>query len=143
MGKTLADFDALLTPENWRTWMGDFHEKEGTLGLPRFSLEWRAQLQDTLKMMGMPLAFGDLADFSGMFPPDDPRSVLISRVIHAAKLDVNEEGTEAAGATIVEMFPVTEEAGPFSMWLVEPFFLAIVDNTTGTILFMGAVHDPS
>ena len=34
--------------------------------LPRFKLEYEASLNDTLKALGMDIAFGSGADFSGM-----------------------------------------------------------------------------
>jgi serpin B len=58
-------------------------------------------------------------------------------------IDVNEEGTEAAGATSVEV--VTESAsldGPFHMEVNRPFFIAITDNNSGTILFIGLISNP-
>ena len=139
----LEAFMADLTEENWNTWLESFQPAEGTVYLPRFSLEWDAELQDTLAVMGMPSAFSGSADFSDMFPPDSPQRVFISRVIHKTILEVNEEGTEAAGVTVVEMRFTSVGGGRFTMRMDHPFFLAIVDNTTGTILFMGNVSDPS
>ena len=137
----LEGFMADLNEENWNTWMQSFQPREGALYLPRFKLEWKAQLQNTLAEMGMPTAFSGAADFSDMFPPDQPQSVCISHVIHKTILEVNEEGTEAAAVTIIAF--ATCGDGPFIMEVNRPFFLSIVDNQTGTILFMGNVTDPS
>jgi len=88
--------------------------------------------------MGMTNTFAD-ADFTNM--TDSP--ALISGVLHKTFVEVNEEGTEAAAVTSV--FVATAMANqpePFSMVVDHPFFCAIVDNTTNTILFMGAVTEP-
>jgi serpin B len=90
-------------------------------------------LNNTLKAMGMEIAFSSGADFSGMGP-----SLLISEVRHKAVVEVNEEGTEAAAVTIVAM--KTSASLPFLV--NRPFFFAIYDNTTKTILFMGIVREP-
>ena len=73
-----------------------------TLALPKFEAEWSGRLQDVLSAVGLDLAFDDtgLADFSLL--GDNPYGYFLSQVIHAAKIEINEEGTEAAAATVVE-----------------------------------------
>jgi serpin B len=88
----------------------------------------------------MELAFdGDRADFSKMHPI--PPNLYISEVKHKTFIEVNEEGTEAAAATSVEV-GVTAMPETFSMIIDRPFFFAIADDMTGTILFMGSVMQP-
>ncbi|MDD4253480.1 MAG: serpin family protein, partial [Methanoculleus horonobensis] len=65
---------------------------------PKFTLETEYSLPGTLAAMGMPTAFSDAADLSGM---DGTDMLFISDVVHKAFVDVNEEGTEAAAATAV------------------------------------------
>ena len=102
--------------------------------LPRFKLEYEAELNDTLKAMGMEIAFGKDADFSGI-----GRDLFISKVQHKAVVEVNEEGTKAAAATSVK---VGVKSVPPTFRVDRPFFFAIYDNTTKTILFMGIVREP-
>jgi len=65
---------------------------------------------------------------------------VIAEVKHKTFIEVNEKGTEAAAATSVE---IREESAPaFNMVIDRPFFFSIVDNKTGSILFMGSVTDP-
>jgi serpin B len=109
--------------------------------LPRFKFETRYILNDQLGKMGMPDAFDEsLADFSGM---NGKKSLYISKVIHQAMIDVNEEGSEAAAATAVVM---SQKAMPFNMKETfradHPFIFMIVHNTTGSILFMGRLSNP-
>lgn len=109
--------------------------------LPRFKLTARYELQKVLQALGMKSAFGAGADFSGIAGKKEP--LQISKVIHKAFVDVNEEGTEAAAATAV----VTRAAGPPAAAAPRfvadhPFLFFIRDRATGTILFVGRVVDP-
>jgi serine protease inhibitor len=89
----------------------------------------------------MEKAFSSQANFSNM----TSASVTINEVKHKTFVEVNEEGTEAAASTSVGMaltsarMPAEE---PFKMIVDRPFFCAIRDNQTGTILFMGSIKDP-
>jgi serpin B len=103
---------------------------------PKFSLETKYFLPETLAAMGMPTAFSGAADFSGM---DGTRGLFISDVIHQAFVEVNEEGTEAAAATAV----IVPKAGPTTQFRADhPFLFLIQDDETGAILFMGRVVAP-
>ena len=138
---SLTAFENMLTNENWQTWNSGFHEVEGTVMLPKFQLEYEVTLNETLKKLGMTSAFARGANFTKMIQEDDP--LWISKVKQKTFIDVNEEGTEAAAATSVEM--VTESATldqPFHMEVNRPFFIAITDDATGTILFMGSISNP-
>ncbi len=142
-GKTLDDFYGQLNSGSWASWIGSFEQSQGTVGLPRFKYEYEASLNDVLKSLGMGIAFnGGAADFSAMRPA--PPELFIAEVKHKAFVEVNEEGTEAAAATSVEMRCMS--AGPpenqFTMTVDRPFFFSIVDRQTGSILFMGSVTDP-
>jgi len=111
------------------------------LALPRFTMTWGALLADHLKAMGMPLAF-DMAkaDFTAMNGGKEPLG--ISEVIHKAFVDVNEEGTEAAAATAIDVWPTEDVAPPPEFRADHPFLFLIRDLRSGAILFMGRVVDP-
>lgn len=96
-------------------------------------------MEQDLAQMGMPLAFSTKADFSGMTGKPD---LYIAKVIHQAFVDVNEEGTEAAAATVVVMALKTT-AGNMAFIANHPFVFLIQHKETGSILFMGRVMDPS
>ena len=135
---SLANFYKDLNPENWEKWMKLFRDREGLIRLPRFKMEYDLTLNDTLKALGMEVAFGDKANFSGI---DD--NLLISEVKHKTFVEVNEEGTEAAAATSVAIAVTAALAQePFLMIVDRPFFCAIRDNQTGTVLFMGSIVEP-
>lgn len=142
-GTSLADFQKSLTAANWDAWMREFAETKGEIAAPRFRVEYEIGLNEALKALGMGIAFDpDRADFSGI--AQTSQNAFISRVKHKTFADVNEEGTEAAAATSVEM-SVTSVMQPrksFRMVVDHPFFCAIRDNRTGTLLFMGSINDP-
>ncbi|MBD2058503.1 serpin family protein [Oculatella sp. FACHB-28] len=137
---SLTAFQQNLTAENWETWMSQFSREEGAISLPRFKLEYETQLNEALQTLGMAVAFdAEQADFSGM----SDESLSISRVKHKTFIEVNEEGTEAAAVTSVEMQLTSAPANsPFQMEVDRPFFYAIRDNQTETVLFMGTVVEP-
>ncbi len=118
------------------------------LFLPRFGIDTRADLVPSLEAMGMTSATDPrVADFSGIVPPDRGR-LFISKVIHQANIDVDEEGTEAAAATAVVMGDTTggctpQAAKTVTLRLNRPFLFVLRDVTTGAILFMGGVNDPT
>ncbi len=108
--------------------------------LPRFTLQSRFGLAKKLGDLGMPLAFSDKANFSGMEPK---RLLKISKVIHQANCDVTEEGTVAAAATAVVM--ALRGRGPSSPPVFRadhPFLFLIRDTKTGAILFLGRFVQP-
>lgn len=137
----LEEFKKTLTYENWQKWTSEFQEREGTVLLPKFQLEYEASLKETLQKLGMTTAFAKGANFSKMIQEKDP--LWISQVKQKTYIDVNEEGTEAAAVTSVEM--VTESFnmdGPFRMEVNRPFIIAITENKSDNILFIGAVNNP-
>jgi serine protease inhibitor len=131
-----------LNSETWRDKMlPQFVEREGTLALPRFKLNYDVELNDPLEALGMRSAFTPAADFSGM--ADEP--LCISAVKQKSFVDVNEEGTEAAAVTTVVMksLAIMEPVKSFEMIVDRPFFFVVADGQTQSILFMGVVHDPA
>ena len=131
-----------LTPESWSQWREQFRKEEGHLGLPRFKVEYKTELSEVLKAAGMPCAFEDnCADFKKMIE----QNAMISRVLHKTYLEVNEKGTEAAAATAIEMSVTSAPMNPkppFEMICDRPFVVAIQDEKTNAILFLGAIVDP-
>jgi serpin B len=115
--------------------------RKGSIVLPRFKLEYGAELKQPLQTMGMRLPFSDNADFSGM----SPSPLFLSAVKHKSFVEVNEEGTEAAAATIAVMRAqsVRPETKPFEMVVDRPFLFVIADQVTKAILFLGIVIDPA
>jgi serpin B len=110
------------------------------LQMPRFDIESSFSLGDQLSTLGMPTAFGDDADFSGM---TSEAALRIGAVVHQATITVTEEGTEAAAATAVEMAPTSAPADePIELIIERPFVFVLRDTASGAVLFVGRVADP-
>jgi serpin B len=137
----LDAFERDLTAQNWEAWMKKFKQREGSIRIPRFKLEYENELASTLKALGMRSAIEPgKADFSQM----TPESVFISQVKHKTFVEVNEEGTEAAASTSVGVSITSAPVeGPFNLVVDRPFFCAIRDDRTGTILFIGSIVEPN
>jgi serpin B len=148
----LGSVEKKLSTENLAAWVGKLKKRKTNVFLPKFKMETKYEMEDTLKTMGMPRAFTDPrlangADFTGMCASEDPRLRLyISKVIHKAFVEVNEKGTEAAAATAVIMMTATSArmTVPFTPTFNadRPFLFVIRDKQTGSILFMGRITNP-
>jgi len=149
----LAAIEKKLDAGKLAAWVGKLQKRKVHVFLPKFKMETDYKLGDSLKAMGMVRAFTDPrdpvngADFTGMCASNDPmKRLYITKVLHKAFVDVNEEGTEAAAATAVMM------AAPASARLTVPFtptfkadrpFLFLIrDLNTGSVLFLGRMMTP-
>ncbi|XP_043854026.1 serpin B6-like [Dromiciops gliroides] len=128
-----------LTPEKLVDWLNPemMDETEVEVFLPRFKLEEELDMKYILQKLGMSDAFdGSMADFSGMSARND---LCLSKVIHKAYVEVNEEGTEAACATAA----VIRKRCAIPQFMVDrPFLFIIRDNGSQNILFLGKVTSP-
>ncbi len=136
---SLASAAATLNAKDWALWMQRLSNgtTEVQLSLPKFEYEYKRELKDDLTALGMGIAFGMGADFSNISDQD----ILISRVLHQTFIKTDEEGTEAAAATVVE-FELTSMPQTTVVNVNRPFLYFIRETTTGTIVFMGQVVDP-
>jgi serpin B len=130
----LAAFEAGLDIELLDSIIGQLREVFVPISMPRFEVKQHTSLEPVLRELGIEDLFGP-ADLSGIADA----GIWVGGVEHEAVIKVNEEGTEAAAATGVEI--------PGSMPMVElnadrPFLFFVRDRQTGSILFMGRVADP-
>ena len=127
----------------WNNLLVNMDSAEVNLWLPKFKIEYSIKLNDALKTLGMTSAFDPLsADFSKIRKEKD---LFISRVLHKTYVKVDEEGTEAAAITSVEMSrnAVGPGGNQIYMKVDHPFIFAIRENTSGAILFIGKVVNPN
>jgi serpin B len=124
-----------LTEASWSELAASFAEAEIVLHLPKLKMKYERIMNDDLKALGMRLAFDD-ADFTRMSPLGN--ELYISYVKQKTFVEVDEEGTEAAAATVVA---VAVEAAPVIpvMRVDRPFVFAIRERFSGTVLFVGKV----
>jgi serpin B len=136
--------EKLLGIMNGDTWQRvtrpGFSEKEGTVMLPKFKLEYSVELIQPLQSLGMKAAF-DNENHEDHFPGIGP-GIDIYAMRQKAFVEVKEEGTEAAAATLIAMADSMPSSNPFQMIVDRPFLFLIEDKQTGTILFMGVMFDP-
>jgi serpin B len=138
----MEKFSKSLSLDTIRQLCVDMYSEDVDIFLPRFKLEAGYGLGGMLSEMGMPDAFSEkLADFSGMTGRPD---LYISKVLHKARIEVNEEGSEAAAATAVIMAPKSVHLEMKQVFRADhPFLFMIVHNSTGAILFMGRLSNPT
>jgi serpin B len=146
---SLEKLQSRLTARTWEGWMARLAFQNGTIVLPRFSLQYSVEpdLNASLGALGVERAFGLSADFSGLFA--DPTAlgtpIFLSQVIHKTTLDVDEEGTIASAVT-AEMLAgggSMVELVPFTMIVDRPFLCSIRHRRSGTLLFLGTIDNPS
>jgi serpin B len=138
-GSSIETLLAGFTEEAWAAWRGGFETRDVTVQLPKFSLEYRIKLNDALIALGMGVAFGGGADFSRIA---EGRDLYISQVLHKAFVQVDERGTEAAAATVVEIRETSAGPQPPVLRADRPFVFVIRERSTDTLLFLGRVEAP-
>ena len=117
----------------------NMQRRDVKLRLPRFTTEsLHDNLVDILQDMGIQKAFDSDADFLNMFT-EIPfgLSIFIGDILQKTFIEVDEEGTEAAAATVIEMVPESEPPPPIPFYCDRPFIYFIRDDATNNILFMG------
>ena len=136
----LEPIEESLTFENLDDWKSELRTQQVNVFIPKFTFTTKYSLNGNLEDMGMPSAFTETADFSGI---DGTYGLFIQSVVHQAFIDVNEEGTEAAAATGVSVGITSLPPEPKTFRADHPFIFIIQERETGTILFLGRVTDPS
>jgi len=137
---TTDDLISQMDHSQWNTWFENSAVRNVQIELPKFKYGFKALLNDPLIDLGLEIAFSGGADFSRITPGAD---LYISRVIHQTFIDVQEEGTEAAAATIVEIRETSAGGDSTPIFRADkPFLYVIKENSTGAFLFMGKVGKP-
>ena len=140
----VSQFRLSLDSGLWESWSAKSDSMPGTIQLPRFRVDYGADLSQALCVLGMQRAFDrDRAQFDRV--KTDLPTVWLDQVVHRAVAEVNEEGTEAAAATMAHvlaaaMNPKTPKT--FEMMVDHPFLAILRDEATKAILFMGWIGDP-
>lgn len=134
--------------ENDFAWVDDanetlfsgFSQEEVTLALPKFTFEFKRDLEDDLTALGMGGIFSpETADFPNFAEGQAP---WVYQVIQKTFIDVNEEGTEAAAATAVLVVGVAEKKS-YELLVDRPFAFFLRDDATGAVLFAGQINEPA
>jgi serpin B len=130
-----------LSPDFIQSVLAQMRKQPVEIFLPRFTLDSSFNLADALSQMGMTDAFTQgVADFSGM---DGMKDLFVSVLVHKAWAQVNEQGTEAAAATVGGVTTSVVGGGNPIFRADHPFIFFIRDIQSGSLLFMGRLLDPS
>ncbi|MFD1415977.1 serpin family protein [Oceanobacillus jeddahense] len=141
---SFSEFQEDFSLEKWQEWTDALEHQTGTVSLPSFTLEYESELNELFIELGMEQAYDpNQADLSKMFEETEDLDAYISKIFHKTFIDVNEEGTEAAGATSTEIevtsAPLEET---FTMEINRPFLFTITNTEEDIILFMGSIEQP-
>uniref|UniRef100_A0A8B9LLE2 Serpin family A member 4 n=1 Tax=Astyanax mexicanus TaxID=7994 RepID=A0A8B9LLE2_ASTMX len=135
----MEELEKQISRDHFKNWREKLSKSSVSLSMPRFSISAFISLHQTLQEMGITDAFSEDADLSGL---SEISKLKISKVLHKAVLKVNEEGTEAAAATAVEIVLTSFQISEI-MVLNRPFLVFILDSSTRSILFMGKINNPT
>ena len=131
-----------LTLANLEASIAQMERREGRVCLPRFKMAYEMELSQCLQQLGMRDAFDESrADFS----PMSAEPLHVGAVYHVTMLELDETGTEAAAVTaakMVQRMRPTAPPQPFEFVANRPFVLALRDDWSGTLLFIGLVNAP-
>jgi serpin B len=136
----LSSLESSFTTGNLKSWKSMMRREQVILSLPRFTLDVRYDLLAILKVMGIRKAFEPEADFSAI-----SKNLFIGGAVHKTFLELNEEGTEAAAATVIqyEVGSLPPERPPVHFDANHPFVFFIQDNDSQAMLFVGRIIDPT
>ncbi|XP_032919213.1 serine protease inhibitor 2.1-like [Catharus ustulatus] len=127
-----------LSKETVCKWDSRFVTRRLNLQLPKFSISGSYDVKTLFEQMGITEVFSGDADLSGI---SGNRDLQVSQAIHKALLEVDEAGTEAAGATAIILTRLSSISRTIKF--NKPFLILISDKQTGTTLFMGKIVDPT
>ena len=132
-----------LSAGSWKPTIDKFSQASGTISLPRFKVTFRDSLVGPLSQLGIKAVFEPSNDFTPMF--EDTRKFYVSNIIQQAYLRVDENGSEAAAATEVQIEAMAirrPTKQPFNLVFDHPFLFAVIDDQSGQLIFAGVLRDP-
>ncbi|XP_060117104.1 alpha-1-antiproteinase-like [Heteronotia binoei] len=118
-------------------WEAGAKEKRVDLSVPRVLLKTSIDAKEILQELGITQVFTDQADLRTF---TNQSNFKLSKVVHKAYLNIQENGTEAADTNVVELVPASL---PPVIIFDRPFLFMIVEHFTRTILFLGRVVNPN
>ena len=143
-GVTVSEYVASLDGNKLHEMLKNAQYNVVSTSIPKFETEYDVEMKDILSSMGMPDAFNSkLADFSKL-GTSTKGNIFINRVIHKTYIAVDQSGTRAGAATVVEM---TGESAmeplepPKEVYLDRPFVYMLIDCETKLPFFIGTMMD--
>lgn len=138
---SLSDYAASMTGKSFADTIKNAEDVPVEAAMPKFSYDYDIEMSGALKALGMSLPFDpEKADFSALGYYESG-NIFISRVLHKAYITVDEKGTKAGAATAADIKATSDTGGLYSVTLDRPFVYAVIDDTCGLPVFIGAVTD--
>lgn len=139
-GVDINEFTEQFSAEKWEELSVNMQAREVNVSIPKFTIEYQKTLNDALMNLGMEAAFRNGAELNNIAD----LSLMISKVLQKTFVEVNEEGTEAAAVTSVEVVvtSVDPNAPPY-FTANRPFLFAIYETQNGNISFLGKMMNPA
>ncbi|MCL2726925.1 MAG: serpin family protein [Bacteroidales bacterium] len=130
-----------LDNDTWHNIVENLYNRNIHLKLPRFKIECEMNLNEPVKQTGMQRIFCFLKEFDNICSGAD---LAVSKIKQKTFVEVNEEGTEAAAVTSIEIIETISSppSGPTQFFANRPFLYLIKEKSTGAILFMGRMDEP-
>ena len=133
----IGSLEGRLSADQVREWQDALHGKRVVVDFPKFETKSKYILNGPLANLGVTDIFG-----FGSLPGIRPNTG-VSNISHDGYVNVNEEGTEAAAVTTISVLTDSIPPPPPRFVADHPFIYFIIDDESGTILFMGKVTDPT
>ncbi|XP_059620814.1 serine protease inhibitor 88Ea-like [Phlebotomus argentipes] len=135
----LDDVLSKLTPESLQRALDDGTSREVELKLPKFSFEKKYELVPILEQMQVGDLFQSTSNLAGF---SDSHKIQLDDAVHQAKIDVDEEGSTAAAATVLFSFRSSRPLDPLQFYCNHPFLFLIYDHRSRAVLFAGIYRGP-
>ncbi|XP_012922239.1 protein Z-dependent protease inhibitor isoform X1 [Heterocephalus glaber] len=132
------DLEDYLTTDLVETWLRNMKTRKMEVFFPKFKLDQKYEMHELLKQLGIRRIFSPLADLSGLSAT--PRNLQVSKVLQQSVIEVDEKGTEAVAGTLSEIIAYSM---PPIIRVDRPFHFMIYEETSGMLLFLGRVVDPT
>ena len=142
-GVSVSDYVAALNGGSLNALLAEPQHAAVLASIPKFEMEYSAEMSEILKGMGMPKAFDpDNAEF-GRLGVSENGNIFINRVLHKTFISVGEKGTKAGAATVIEMFDnaAMEPQETKQVYLDRPFVYMLIDCENNVPCFIGTMMD--
>ena len=139
----MSVLEELLSVDTLQQWRQKMSSSDVVVSMPKFTIKTHYDLKAPLVDLGVKTAFNPDRIAGAKFSKMLEEPVFITKAVHDAFVDVNEEGTEAAAVTTIIMSRESASPPPKLFVAEHPFLFIIQDDESGAILFMGRLSDPS
>ncbi|XP_006972721.1 serpin I2 [Peromyscus maniculatus bairdii] len=135
---SIEEVEKRITAHHIQRWFSELHEEEVEVSLPRFKTEQKLDFKEALYSLNVTEIFGGGCDLTGI---TESSEVYVSRVMQKVFLEINEDGSEAATSTGINI-PAIMSLTQTQFRANHPFLFIMKHTQTESILFMGRVTDP-